>query len=342
MTQRLVECVPHFSEGKDRSIIDSIVKPIIDNDAVSLLDIDMGADFNRTVVTMVGDPEAVLQTVIECTGVALGLIDMRGHSGEHARMGAVDVVPFIPISGVSMSECVDLSRRYAISVSQQHSLPVYLYANSAASEQRVRLPDIRKGEYEGLSEKISSEEWSPDYGPAQFMPKMGATATGARSLLIAYNVNLNTDDKSKANSIASKIRTSGSIVKDEDGVTVRDEHGKPIRKYGLFKALQAAGWMYDEKTAQVSMNLLDYSVTGLHHVTDAIREEASMVQLEAIAGELVGLVPLDAMLVAGRHYNSGNDANDETLVQRAIDGLMLDKLDKFNPHENIIEWAIKE
>ena len=342
MTQRLVECVPNFSEGKDRSIIDSIVKPIIDNDAVSLLDIDMGADFNRTVVTMVGDPEAVLQTVIECTGVALGLIDMRGHSGEHARMGAVDVVPFIPISGVSMSECVDLSRRYAISVSQQHSLPVYLYANSAASEQRVRLPDIRKGEYEGLSEKISSEEWSPDYGPAQFMPKMGATATGARSLLIAYNVNLNTDDKSKANSIASKIRTSGSIVKDEDGVTVRDEHGKPIRKYGLFKALQAAGWMYDEKTAQVSMNLLDYSVTGLHHVTDAIREEASMVQLEAIAGELVGLVPLDAMLVAGRHYNSGNDANDETLVQRAIDGLMLDKLDKFNPHENIIEWAIKE
>lgn len=342
MTKRLVECVPNFSEGKDRSIIDSIVQPIKDNDAVSLLDIDMGADFNRTVVTIVGDPEQVLQTVIQCTGVALGLIDMRNHTGEHARIGAVDVVPFIPISGVSMSECVELSRRYAISVSQQHSLPVYLYANSASSEQRVRLPDIRKGEYEGLSEKIISEEWLPDYGPALFMPTMGATATGARSLLIAYNVNLNTDDKSKANSIASTIRTSGSIVKNEDGVTERDEYGKPIRNPGIFKSLQAAGWMYDDETAQVSMNLLDYSVTGLHHVTDAIREEASKVGLEVVAGELVGLVPLEAMLSAGRHYNSGNQANNETLVQQAIVGLMLDKLDEFDPNENIIEWAMLE
>ena len=232
MTQRLVECVPNFSEGKDREVIDSIVQPIIDNQAVSLLDIDMGYDFNRTVVTMVGEPEEVLQTVIKCTDVALQLIDMRHHSGEHARMGAVDVVPFIPITGVSMSECIDLSRRFAIEVSQKHSLPVYLYANSAASEERVRLPDIRKGEYEGLSEKIVTKEWLPDYGPSQFMPTMGATATGARNLLIAYNVNLNTDSKPMANSIASKIRTSGSIVKDGNGVTVRDDDGKPVRHPG--------------------------------------------------------------------------------------------------------------
>ena len=341
MANRLIECVPNFSEGKDRSIIDSIVQPIIDNRAVSLLDIDMGADFNRTVVTMVGEPEAVLETVIACTAVAISLIDMREHSGEHARMGAVDVVPFIPISGVTMEECVELSRRYAITVSQRHSLPVYLYANSAATEQRVRLPDIRKGEYEGLAERIDTNEWKPDYGPSQFMPTMGATATGARNLLIAYNVNLNTSEKAKANSIASKIRTSGSIVKDEDGITVRDENGKPVRIPGLFKHLQAAGWMYDEDTAQVSMNLLDYSATGLHHVTDAIRKEAAKIGLEAIAGELVGLVPLDAMLDAGRHYNNSKEAEDKLLVQQAIDGLMLDELDDFNPNSNIIEWAIQ-
>ena len=190
MPQRLVECVPNFSEGRDKSVINSIVQPIIDNQGVSLLDIDMGADFNRTVVTMVGDPESVLQTVIECTGIALDLIDMRNHSGEHARMGAVDVVPFIPISGVTMSECIEMSRSFAIAVSREYSLPVYMYANSANSEQRVRLPDIRKGEYEGLSEKIVTEEWAPDFGPAQFMPTMGATATGARRLLIAYNLSL--------------------------------------------------------------------------------------------------------------------------------------------------------
>ena len=206
----------------------------------------------------------------------------------------------------------------------------------------MRLPNIRKGEYEGLAKRIATNEWKPDYGPSQFMPTMGATATGARSLLIAYNVNLNTDEKTKANSIASKIRTSGSIVKDEDGGTVRDENGKPVRNPGLFKHLQAAGWMYDEDTAQVSMNLLNYSQTGLHHVTDAIREEAAKIGLEAVAGELVGLVPLDAMLDAGRHYNNGKDAEHKSLVQQAIDGLMLDELDDFEPKSNIIEWAIQE
>ncbi len=337
---RLVECVPNFSEGRNKDLIDSIVRPIIDIDGVTLLDIDMGADFNRTVVTMVGEPESVLQAAIECTTIALSLIDMRNHSGEHARMGAVDVVPFIPITGVSMSECIELSHRFANTISQTHSLPVYLYANSAASEQRVRLPDIRRGEYEGLKDKLASDEWAPDYGPSQFVPTMGATATGARSLLIAYNVNLDTDDKSKANYIASRIRTSGSIVKDDNGDTVRDEDGKVVRTPGLFKQLQAAGWMYDDDTAQVSMNLLDYSVTGLHHVTEAIRKEAAQIELQAVAGELVGLVPLEAMLDAGRHYN-GDDADSETLVNYAINGLMLDELNEFDPHSNIIEWAIR-
>ena len=342
MTQ-LVECVPNFSEGKDQQIIDQITKPILDENGVYLLDVDMGADFNRTVVTMVGEPEQVLKTVIQCTRIATSIIDMSKHTGEHARMGAVDVVPFIPISGTSMEQCVNLSRRYAESVSHELDLPVYLYAEAATNPNRVSLPNIRRGEYEGFEEKISHPDWAPDFGPSSFNPRMGVTATGARQVLIAYNINLDTDDKAKANSIASSIRTSGSLLKDEHGQKIIGEDGKPIRKPGLFKSLQAAGWMYDESTAQVSMNLLDFSVTGLHDVTQAIREEASFIGLNVIAGELVGLVPLEAMLSAGRFYIADDSVVDEkVLVQKAISGLMLDVSDDFEPESSIIEWAIKK
>lgn len=342
MTQ-LVECVPNFSEGKDQQIIDQITKPILDENGVYLLDVDMGADFNRTVVTMVGEPEQVLKTVIQCTRIATSIIDMSKHTGEHARMGAVDVVPFIPISGTSMEQCVSLSKRYAESVSHELDLPVYLYAEAATNPNRVSLPNIRRGEYEGFEEKISHPDWAPDFGPSSFNPRMGVTATGARQVLIAYNINLDTDDKAKANSIASSIRTSGSLLKDEHGQKIIGEDGKPIRKPGLFKSLQAAGWMYDESTAQVSMNLLDFSVTGLHDVTQAIREEASFIGLNVIAGELVGLVPLEAMLSAGRFYIGDDSVVDEkVLVQKAISGLMLDVSDDFEPESSIIEWAIKK
>ncbi|MDP7355784.1 MAG: glutamate formimidoyltransferase [Candidatus Thalassarchaeaceae archaeon] len=342
MTQ-LVECVPNFSEGKDQQIIDQITKPILDENGVYLLDVDMGADFNRTVVTMVGEPEQVLKTVIQCTRIATSIIDMSKHTGEHARMGAVDVVPFIPISGTSMEQCVNLSKRYAESVSHELDLPVYLYAEAATNPNRVSLPNIRRGEYEGFEEKISHPDWAPDFGPSSFNPRMGVTATGARQVLIAYNINLDTDDKAKANSIASSIRTSGSLLKDEHGQKIIGEDGKPIRKPGLFKSLQAAGWMYDESTAQVSMNLLDFSVTGLHDVTQAIREEASFIGLNVIAGELVGLVPLEAMLSAGRFYIADDSVVDEkVLVQKAISGLMLDVSDDFEPESSIIEWAIKK
>ena len=342
MTQ-LIECVPNFSEGKDQQIIDQITKPILDEDGVYLLDVDMGADFNRTVVTMVGEPEQVLKTAIQCTRIATSIIDMSKHTGEHARMGAVDVVPFIPISGTSMEQCVNLSKRYAESVSHELDLPVYLYAEAATNPNRVSLPNIRRGEYEGFEEKISHPDWAPDFGPSSFNSRMGVTATGARQVLIAYNVNLDTDDKAKANTIASSIRTSGSLLKDEHGQKIIGEDGKPIRKPGLFKSLQAAGWMYDESTAQVSMNLLDFSVTGLHDVTQAIREEASFIGLNVIAGELVGLVPLEAMLSAGRFY-IGDDSvvDEEVLVQKAISGLMLDVSDDFEPESSIIEWAIKK
>ena len=342
MTQ-LIECVPNFSEGKDQQIIDQITKPILDENGVYLLDVDMGADFNRTVVTMVGEPEQVLKTVIQCTRIATSIIDMSKHTGEHARMGAVDVVPFIPISGTSMEQCVNLSKRYAESVSHELDLPVYLYAEAATNPNRVSLPNIRRGEYEGFEEKISHPDWAPDFGPSSFNSRMGVTATGARQVLIAYNINLDTDDKAKANTIASSIRTSGSLLKDEHGQKIIGEDGKPIRKPGLFKSLQAAGWMYDESTAQVSMNLLDFSVTGLHDVTQAIREEASFIGLNVIAGELVGLVPLEAMLSAGRFYIGDDSVVDEkVLVQKAISGLMLDVSDDFEPESSIIEWVIKK
>tara|TARA_X000000368_G_scaffold414930_1_gene405715 strand:- start:6442 stop:7455 length:1014 start_codon:yes stop_codon:yes gene_type:complete len=333
--------VPNFSEGRNPEVIAMITKPISESPGVELLDVDMGYDFNRTVVTMVGDPEAVLQAVIECTSIAVELIDMREHTGEHARMGAVDVVPFIPLSGSSMEDCVKLSERYAEVVSEQFGLPVYLYAEAARDEQRVRLPDIRKGEYEGMEKKMSSDAWTPDYGPTTFPPTMGVTATGARQILIAYNVNLNTDDKKIANSIASKIRTSGALVRDDNGDKVLGKDGKALRTPGKFQSLQAAGWMFDEDTAQVSMNLLDHSTTGLHDVTEAIRIEAENLGYSVTGSELVGLVPLDAMLSAGSKYHGySNNVNELDLVNFAISGLSLNEFGEFDPQTSIIEWAI--
>ena len=336
----LIECVPNFSEGQDATVIKAITDAMTSIDGVTLLDVDMGADFNRTVVTIVGGPEAVLEAAIIGTGVALERIDMSKHTGEHDRMGAVDVVPFIPISGATMSDCVELSIRYAEEVSEKFGLPVYLYAKSARRDNRIRLPDIRRGQYEGLAEKIVDPEWQPDFGPAEFRPTMGATATGARNILIAYNVNLDTDDKSSANRIAGKLRSSGVLKKDENGEKIIGEDGKAERIPGRFNSLQAAGWMYNDDIAQVSMNLLDYSATGLHSVTDAIRDEAATLGLKVTAGELVGLVPLEAILDAGRHYAGDTDITDpRILVDTAISKLQLDVLDGFNPDERIIEWA---
>ena len=338
MVEPLVECVPNFSEGKDVEIINAITNAMKEVEGVTLLDVDMGADFNRTVVTIVGPPLSVLEAAIVGTEVALELIDMSTHTGEHARMGAVDVVPFIPISGVTMEECVQLSIQYAKEVSSRFDLPIYLYAKAARKSDRIRLPDIRRGEYEGFAEKINDDNWIPDFGPSVFNSKWGVTATGARNILIAYNVNLNTDDKIPANRIAGKIRTSGVLMKDENGNNIFDEDGKALRTPGKFEALQAAGWMYNEQTAQVSMNLLDYDKSSLHEVTEAISTEANEMGLSTTAGELVGLVPLNAMLDAGRYYH-GNDADVEVLVQAAISGLKLDVLEPFNPKERIIEWA---
>ena len=336
----LVECVPNFSEGRDKNKIKKITDIVRNSENVTLLDVDMGYDFNRTVVTMVGEPESVLKTVIKCTKLASEIIDMRNHSGEHARMGAVDVVPFIPIRNISMHDCILLSERYAEAISNELEMSVFLYAESARQENRIKLPDIRRGEYEGLSDKLSNVEWKPDYGPASFNPKLGITATGARQFLIAYNINLDTNDKKKANLIASKIRTSGSLIKDDEGNKIYNSAGIPMRKAGMFKSLQAAGWMYDENIAQVSMNLLDFSITGLHTVTEEVKKQALKIGLNATSSELVGLVPLDAMLDAGKFYSKNDNLSEVEYVKEAISGLMLDKLNHFDSKTNIIEWAI--
>ncbi|MED5271537.1 MAG: glutamate formimidoyltransferase, partial [Candidatus Thermoplasmatota archaeon] len=226
MDEGLVECVPNFSEGKNIETIEEICNSINNVKGVTLLDVDSSEDFNRTVITFVGSPKNVLEAAINCAKKGIELIDMTKHSGEHARMGAVDVVPFIPINNSSMNECVSLAEEFAKEIGDEMQIPVYLYAKAAKSPERILLPNIRKGEYEGLNEKIMQNEWIPDEGPQKFVPKSGATATGARSVLIAYNVNLNTNDKSEANKIAGLIRTSGVLIKDDQGNKILDEFGK--------------------------------------------------------------------------------------------------------------------
>ena len=339
MTEPLVECVPNFSEGKNQDIIDKITLEITNTNGATLLDVDSGADFNRTVVTVVGEPNAVLDAVVAASKKAIELIDMSHHKGEHARMGAVDVVPFIPIRNMTISDCVKLSEKYAERMANDKNLAVYLYAESARDPERKLLPNIRKGEYEGFAEKLKFPEWKPDYGPSIFNEKTGVTATGARQILIAYNVNLNTNNKSIANEIAGKIRTSGVLKKDNQGNNILDEFGKKVRIHGKFKDLQGAGWMYDSETAQVSMNLLDYTNTGMHEVTNEISELAKTYGLEFTAGEIVGLVPLEAILEAGKYYNNGKDDTDKILIEKAIQGMKLDVLDEFKPEDRIIELS---
>jgi len=268
------------------------------------------------------------------------LIDMRNHSGAHARMGATDVCPFVPVSGVTMEDCIKIAEEVGNRIGDELGIPVYLYEKAARREEWQNLAIVRSGEYEGLKDKLKDSNWKPDFGPVKFNAKSGATAVGAREFLIAYNVNLNTDDKAAAGLIAGKLRTSGILKRDQHGEKILGPDGRPERIPGRFEALQAAGWMYDSETAQVSMNLLDHLTTGLHEVTNAIRLEAEAMDLEVTAGELVGLVPLEALTAAGRHFLAREDtASQQELVEAAIDGLKLDVLSDFIPERRIIEYA---
>lgn len=339
----IVECVPNFSEGRDRRIIDQIVAAMA-VDGCQVLDVDPGAATNRTVVTMVGEPEAVLEGAFQGIRAAAQLIDMRRHKGAHPRMGATDVCPFVPVSGVTMEECVALAHRLGERVGEL-GIPVYFYENAATRPARRNLADVRAGEYEALPEKLASEAGAPDRGPATHNPRAGATAIGAREFLLAYNVNLNTQDRKLANDIALTLREQGRARRDAHGEIVRDEAGQALKVPGRFPHVKGVGWFIDEyKVAQISMNLTNYRVTSLHQVFDAACEEAASRGMRVTGSELVGLVPLEPMLMAGRHYlrRQGKSAGlpEREVVECAVRSLGLRDVAPFDPDDKIIEYRL--
>ena len=341
---KLIECVPNFSEGRDEAVIQAIAAAIKTVEGVKLLDIDAGRDFNRTVYTFVGEPEPVFKAACNAAKIGIKLIDMSKHHGEHPRMGALDVIPFIPIEGVTDEECIELSKRFGEWLAREIGIPVFLYAKSANRKDRIKLPDIRKGEYEALEEKFKDPSFKPDYGKPVFIPKSGATATGCRDILLAYNVNLSTNDKKIASEISGIIRTSGRIKKDKNGNKILDANGKPIRIPGRFKWVQAGGMMYNEDIAQVSMNLLNYKEVNMHDVYEAIKEEAEKHGVSVTGSEIVGLIPKDALVRAGRFYRDKKglkNLSEEEIVELAIKELGLSDLYPFKPEEKIIEYLIE-
>ena len=300
---KLMECVPNFSEGRDQAVLDAIANEIRSVNNVVLLDVDPGADTNRTVFTMAGEPNAVVEAAFLAIKKAAELIDMSKHTGAHPRMGATDVCPFIPISGMTMDECVEYARILGKRVGEELGIPVYLYENAATKEEWRNLANVRSGEYEALSEKAKDPEWKPDFGPHTFNAKSGAPAISAREFLIAYNINLNTRDKAKAHDIALDIRESGRLARDENGKIIRDEEGNRVRVPGLFQHCKAVGWYIDGyDRAQISINLTNYKITPPHLVLDKVRELAHAKGIEVTGSELVGLLPKAALIESGKYY----------------------------------------
>jgi glutamate formiminotransferase/formiminotetrahydrofolate cyclodeaminase len=343
---KLIECVPNFSEGRDRDVIDAITREISATPGAALLDVDPGAATNRTVVTCAGPPEAVEEAVFRAIAKAAEVIDMAQHSGEHARMGATDVCPFVPMQGATMEDCVESAQRVGRRVGDELGIPTYLYGAAAARPERRRLPDIRKGEYEALPEKLQKPEFAPDFGPATFNARSGATAVGARPFLIAWNVNLNTRDRKLANRIAAELRETGKPKRDANGKFARDANGKVVRVPGRFTELQGGGWYIAEYgRVQISFNLMDYHVTSLHDVFDACREEAAKIGVRVTGSELVGLVPLEAILAAGDHYltKQGRTTGvpESERIHTAVMSLGLDDLGPFVPGDNVIEYKYR-
>lgn len=323
---RIVECVPNFSEGRDRAVIEAIADSIRGCAGVKLLDVDPGESTNRTVVTFVGTPDEVVEAAFRAAATAYRLIDMTRHTGEHPRLGAVDVVPFIPVSGVTMDECVELAQRFGKRVGGELGIPAYLYEEAQPQAHRKALRDIRSGEYEGLKTKITQPEWKPDFGPAEFIPRSGATVTGARFFLIAYNINI-LGTSNQAHRLALNVR----------------EQGRPGQP-GYFKAVKGIGWELNEyHIAQVSTNLDNYRVTPIHAVFEAVREDARQIGVGVAGSEIVGLVPLAALLAAADHYIEKENLfilDEQQKLRLAIDRLGLSTLHPFKPEEKIIEYMI--
>ncbi len=347
--KQLIECVPNFSEGNDLSIIKQITDAIESVEGVLLLDVDPGKATNRTVVTIVGEPAPVIEAAFRAIKKASELIDMRKHKGEHPRMGATDVCPLIPVSGITMEETAVYAQTLAKRVGEELNIPVYLYEYAQKDKSRNNLSVIRGGEYEGFFDKIKLPEWKPDFGPAEFNERAGGTVIGARDFLIAYNINLNTKSVRLANSVAFDVREAGRVKREGNPITgkvVKDADGNDVRIPGTLKSCKAIGWYIEEYAiAQISMNLTNYKITSVHTAFDEVCESAARRGLRVTGSELVGLIPLDAMLEAGKHYlqKQGRSlgVSESELIQIAIKSLGLDELGKFDPEQKIIEYKLK-
>jgi len=342
---RVVECVPNISEGRRPEVYEAVARAVAATPGVALLNVDPGAETNRTVITFVGAPEAVLEGAWRLLVAALERIDMRTQSGAHPRLGAVDVVPFVPVGGVTMEECAELARRLGERAGRELGLPVYLYEAAASRPERRNLATIRAGEYEGLEAKLADPEWKPDFGPATFLPASGATVIGARNFLVAYNVNLNTLDKRLANRVAFDIREKGRRKVDAEGRPVRDAAGEEVWEPGLLPGVKAVGWTIPEfGCAQISINITDLDATPLHTVFDTCVERATARGLRVTGSELVGLVPLSVLLDAGRHYlrrmGRSTGVSEAALVQTAVRTLGLHEVKPFDVRERVIEYRL--
>jgi glutamate formiminotransferase/formiminotetrahydrofolate cyclodeaminase len=347
--QKVIECVPNFSEGNDLNIINAITAEIAAFDGVKLLDIDPGKATNRTVVTIVGEPSVVIEAAFRAIKKASELIDMSKHKGAHPRMGATDVCPLIPVSGISMEETAEWAVKLANKVGNELNLPVYLYGYAQPNKERNNLSIIRSGEYEGFFTKIKEPEWKPDFGPTEMNIKAGATVIGARDFLIAYNVNLNTTSTRIANRIAFDVREAGRIVREGNPYTGKiklDELGNPVKVPGKCKEVKAIGWYIQEYgIAQISANLTNYKVTPLHILFEEINNSAIERGVRVTGSELVGLVPLEAILDAGRYFlkkqERSTGVSEKELIKIAVKSLGLDELGPFDPNKKIIEYQLR-
>jgi len=327
--RKIVECVPNISEGRNQEVIEKCAEAVKKVKRVKLLDVDPGKSTNRTVFTFVGDPEAIVEAAFQFSKTAYELIDMTVHKGEHPRLGAVDVVPFVPVAGVTVEECIECAKRFGKRVGEELKIPVYLYEEASTNPNRKMLKQIRAGEYEGLKEKIYKPEWKPDFGPQEFIPKSGATVTGVRFFLIAYNVNI-LGTKEQAHRIALNIR----------------EQGRGENQPGRLKAVKAIGWYVEEyKMAQVSINLDNYKVTPPHIAFEECKKDAKKMKVAVCGSELVGLIPLEAMLMAADYYIKKENLfilDERQKINLVIDRLGLSSISPFIPEKRIIEYMIDE
>ncbi len=347
---RVIECVPNFSEGRNPAVIKEITDEAETVEGVSLLDVDPGRATNRTVVTIAGEPDAVIEAVVRMVKKASERIDMRRHTGEHPRFGATDVCPLVPIAGITMDETIEYARTLARRLGEEAGITVYCYENAALSEGRRNLAVVREGEYEGLEERLADPRWKPDFGPAEFNAKSGATAVGARDFLVAYNINLNTTSTRRANAIAFDVRERGRVKRKGDSLTgepVLDENGAKVWIPGSLKCVKGIGWFIEEYgVAQISMNLTNLSVTPVHVAFDEVCKKADARGVRVTGSELVGLIPLQAMLDAGRYFlrkqKRSTGVADSELIKIAVKSMGLDELYPFKPAEKIIEYVLAD